>query len=1671
ESTTLTQDLVSNDTCITIGNDSVVLDCAGYSIKYGWNKNSSNGVFAIGRNNITVRNCNLVAINSTTSYEAAINFTHVNNSVIENNNITTNGTNDNYGILLALDSNNNIIRYNNITTNGTESELSYNHGIYLYDEILKPNANNTIIDNIITSAGKKSTSCIHLIYTSNNTILRNNLSVVGMLNNNVGIYVLSQGNNISWNNIQAEGGSENYGIDAYESRYNKIFYNTIKTTGNTTLESYEGPYVVSSDYGIKFDINKNNHSIIYGNTIITNSSGGSNNHGIYLFKMTENTLIAHNNITIDGGASNSAGIFLFEDAHYNTIENNRITTLGTANYKHGIYITEYSSENNFTYNVINTSGTANNYGIRMHVAGYNLFNFTNITTSGTNSYAIHLFNGAEINAFNTILDNPAEWIYSNGDYTILNLTNTTFKMQDGSINFPGNIENDSLVDITKQEINISQNKAFVKTAEIQILNTSAIIILNGLSFTNPKPMVDYEDDGSYADCPASQCSELSYSGGTFVFNTTHFTGYAADETGPSEITGCPVTINYTTTLTQNLESNTSCIEIGNSSVILDCSGYWIRYNGNGADNAYGIFSENTTNITIQNCNIVDINLTGTNAIAIQLGNVSNSTIALNNLTANGTHINKGISLVVGVNNTMRQNNIIMIAPGNENFGITLEFASANIISGNNINATGNKSSIGVWMNASNYTTIVSNTMRGIANGSINSYTYGVAGRDCSGDNITNNTIWTNDSYDSLAIAEYLGNANLVSNNRLSAQCPNICYGVLMADGGIVLNNTINLTGNMTNAVLYGISAYNFNVIANNTILMRGSINYGIMTGFGVSDDQSNITNNIINMTAAEKNNYAISGKSNVTASGNTIDINASGSYNYAIELNMGGTVENNRIVQRGIVSNSGIEVLYNQRGDCKIQNNSILSLATGSDNYIIYTGEDCNITNNTIRATGTNNNYGMSTRGDVQIFGNWMELNYTEDYNAGISAGGYINVSNNTILMTGTSDNYVIVSSGSEIITGNKLHLLAGTSGNYGIWPGSDAVIRQNSVLVNATADNNMGLEISSYDGVVADNNNITVYGSDSNRGINLGDQIYVNVTGNNITIGSTGTDNVAVRVGSTTREAVITGNVVNTFGDSETHGVRLVSELNGAPILIENNTVRTNTSGTGAHGIALLDTGAGITAVTVSRNLIIADGANSHGIFVSNASDLFVDNNITSYKGYAIMLDPCNYDFFGNNTLTNPADWVFASPCTETYLENTTFQMPDGSIRIVPAVLLENGTNATKLRLRINSIYAFLNSTNLSEFNTSAVITFEGAVFADPRPMVDYEDDGSYIVCPPAQCSKLSYSETKYVFNTTRFTAYTLEETPGVQYNFTNISITKTDSPDPVNVSQYLNYTINVTISGNGTAYNVTVNETYPPEVIYQSSQPTPVSGTNNTWVLGNLTATNITINITVLVLNITNNTLINNTANATCTNETNALLSAFVTENTTVLAPILPVFNFTNISITKEDSPDPVDVGTLLNYTINVTITGNGTAYNVTVNDTYPSQVWYVSSQPDPVAGTNNTWVLGNLTNGTLVQINITVNVSIDVPNSTIITNLANATYQNETSALLTDFAIAQTTINNPLVLNRSNISITKSDNPDPARMDSMLNYTITVTSNGDGPAYNVTLNDTYPPEVIYQ
>jgi len=111
-----------------------------------------------------------------------------------------------------------------------------------------------------------------------------------------------------------------------------------------------------------------------------------------------------------------------------------------------------------------------------------------------------------------------------------------------------------------------------------------------------------------------------------------------------------------------------------------------------------------------------------------------------------------------------------------------------------------------------------------------------------------------------------------------------------------------------------------------------------------------------------------------------------------------------------------------------------------------------------------------------------------------------------------------------------------------------------------------------------------------------------------------------------------------------------------------------------------------------------------------------------------------------------------------------------------------------------------------------------------------------------------------------------------------------------------------------------------------------------------------------------------------------------------------VFQVHSSLEITIVKTDFPDPVFSGGLLQYFLLVNVTGNGS--NVTVNDTYPGNISFVSSEPPPTSG-NDTWFLGNL-NNEVFQINITVNVSstftgILLNNATVVTNFTNGTTIN--------------------------------------------------------------------------
>ncbi|HLC17101.1 MAG TPA: SBBP repeat-containing protein, partial [Thermodesulfovibrionia bacterium] len=228
------------------------------------------------------------------------------------------------------------------------------------------------------------------------------------------------------------------------------------------------------------------------------------------------------------------------------------------------------------------------------------------------------------------------------------------------------------------------------------------------------------------------------------------------------------------------------------------------------------------------------------------------------------------------------------------------------------------------------------------------------------------------------------------------------------------------------------------------------------------------------------------------------------------------------------------------------------------------------------------------------------------------------------------------------------------------------------------------------------------------------------------------------------------------------------------------------------------------------------------------------------------------------------------------------------------------------------------------------------------------------------------------------------------------DLSVTKTDSSDPVLVNTNLTYTIQVTNSGTGNATNVVLTDTLPAGVIYMSNDSgcTEASGivTCNIGNLNNGTSDTVHIVVTATTVD-----TITNTATVTATEADSSETNDTATEETSVTNIM------SDLSVTKTASPDPALVDTDLTYAVVVTNNGPDSATNVTLTDTLPTGVTYVSNDRGctEAAGTV-TCNLGTINNGT----NDTVHIVVTPTTAGTITN---------TAAVQSTSLIDPTTINN--------------------------------------------------------
>ncbi len=235
-----------------------------------------------------------------------------------------------------------------------------------------------------------------------------------------------------------------------------------------------------------------------------------------------------------------------------------------------------------------------------------------------------------------------------------------------------------------------------------------------------------------------------------------------------------------------------------------------------------------------------------------------------------------------------------------------------------------------------------------------------------------------------------------------------------------------------------------------------------------------------------------------------------------------------------------------------------------------------------------------------------------------------------------------------------------------------------------------------------------------------------------------------------------------------------------------------------------------------------------------------------------------------------------------------------------------------------------------------------------------------------------------------------------GVVAPQSDLSVTKSDAPDPVFANQPFTYTIAIANGGPVTATNVVMTDTLPAGVTISAINGAPGLCQNTAGTvacaMGDLPsggAISATLSVTTTLGGMITNSVIV-AADQVDPNPANNTAAT----NTVVIA-------LADLSLTSVVSPTTAFVGQTLMYTLTITNNGPSGASAITLNDTLPISVTYLSASPGcSEAGGLVSCSPGSLAAGDSLAITITVQITAagSLDNQAVVTagtmdpNLAN-------------------------------------------------------------------------------
>ncbi|MBC8354889.1 MAG: DUF11 domain-containing protein [Planctomycetes bacterium] len=299
------------------------------------------------------------------------------------------------------------------------------------------------------------------------------------------------------------------------------------------------------------------------------------------------------------------------------------------------------------------------------------------------------------------------------------------------------------------------------------------------------------------------------------------------------------------------------------------------------------------------------------------------------------------------------------------------------------------------------------------------------------------------------------------------------------------------------------------------------------------------------------------------------------------------------------------------------------------------------------------------------------------------------------------------------------------------------------------------------------------------------------------------------------------------------------------------------------------------------------------------------------------------------------------------------------------------------------------------------------------------------------------------------------------------DLSLTKTVSNTTPNVGDSVTFTLTLANAGPDAASNVTVGDTLPAGMTFVSSTPsqgTYDSGTG-VWTVGSLTSgSNATLQIVASIASTgakTNTTQVTAAEQFDPDSTPNNSIAMEDDQDDASLTPTIA-----DLSLIKTvDNPSP-NVGQNVTFTLTLANAGPDGATNVTVGDTLPTGMTFVSSTPSQGTYNNGTgvWTVGSVASGSNATLQIVASVD------------STGTKTNTAQVAASDQADSDSTPNNSVAMEDdqdsagltapiADLSLTKTvDNASP-NVGENITFTLTAANAGPDSATNVAITDVLP------